>query len=505
MPGGEIQLAGQGAHDIYLTGDPQMSYFKAVYKRYTYFSMQLIQLDDNSSSNNLNSYDKPFTLQYRIPRYGDLLREIYIQFDLPNVYSDSTKQFQWIRRIGEYIVREIRIIGGNNITFNTISPEYIHVHAEMTMDDGKKHEYYREIGNLPELYDPANSGINNGIYPARTLPTSGDTGIPSIPAWTITLTVPFWFSTHSGTAIPLIALQKMDLRIEVDMKPLNHLYTVIDTNPLSPTFQTRIRPVSSTDFLSNFCPAASGNVLANNKVNMFGNYIFLDREERKRFAQAEHSYLMRKMQYYDDETGTLPVGGNFTADLRDINYPVAQLFIMARRLDAEVTNQWSNYTLWDPDQINPITSPGYVSDYNNNFIITTPTSGVNQGIIAGPDPLSTLELILNASSRFDRTNIEFFKTNRIAYNRAGGTAKELNGIYSYSFAVDNDKYQPAGTCNFSMFGKKELRMGFKNTTTGAVRVNKGVPYTADFRVLIIAESINIFRVIAGLAGEEFAN
>jgi hypothetical protein len=507
MPGGEIQIAAQGAHDIYLTGDPQMSFFKAVYKRYTYFSMQLIQLDDDNASNTLNSYANEMTLKYKVPRNGDLLREIYIQFELPNVYSDSLSQFQWIRRIGEYIVNEVRLIGGNNIVFNRISPEYMHIHAELTRLDGRKLEYYREIGHVPQLYDPANAGLNNGIYPARSLPPNGaDNGVPSIPAWTVTLAVPFWFCNNSGTALPLIAMQRMDLRIEVDLKPLNYCYTVIDTNPSSPTFQSRVRPTTANQFLSNFCPASpnNDNALPNNKVEVYGNYVFLDREERKRFAQTEQSYLMRKMQYYRDETGNVSTGGNFNADLRDINLPVAQLFFMARRQDAEDTNQWSNFTLWDPDQLSPILNPGYVSEYNNNYVIP-PGVAVNQSIIRQPDPIRTVELILNAVSRFDRTDIEFFKVNRMAYNPAGGSATELNGVYTYSFAVDNEKYQPSGTCNFSMYGKKELRLGFKDVQTNAHRASTGQPYAQNYRVILIAESVNIFRVIAGLVGEEFSN
>ena len=503
MPGGEIQLSGQGAQDLYLTGDPQLSYFKSVYVRYTYFACQLITLDDDNNSNTLNEYSKSMLMTYKIPRNADLLKEVYFQFTLPNIYSSATKQFQWIRRLGEYIVEEARVVGGDSRIYNRISSEYMHIHAELNLPNSKKQEYYYNMGHIPELYDPANSGNNRGIYPARPIPTNGDTGIPSIPSWTITVAIPFWFSLISGAALPLIALQKMDFRIELLVRPLNYLYTVIDTNPLSPTFRTRIRPVSAGDFLNNFSPLARGGVLSSTAVRMWGNYVFLDREERKRFATTEHNYLMKQQQYFNLETINNQ-NGIFNLDIRNINHPITQFFFMARRLDNELTNQWSNFTLWewDNDELsNPLAPGGSFSEYNNHFTLSSTTQGVNQEIFT-PDPITQVELILNAVSRFDRTPNQYFRLNRASYNQSDNH-QELSGIYVYSFALDNHKYQPSGTCNFSRFGKKELRLTFKNLND--LISTQGQPYTRSYRVMFIAENINFFRVIGGMAGAEFEN
>lgn len=499
MPGGEIQLAAQGAQDLYLTGDPKMSFFKSVYVRYTYFATQLITLDDDNTSNTLNSYDQTMLMSFRIPRNGDLLKEVYIQFQLPNIYSSADKQFQWIRRIGEYIIQEARIVGGDSRVYNRIRPELLHIHAETNIPADKKQEYYYNIGHVPEMYDPA----NGSFYPARTKPVSGDTGIPSIPAWTITLRIPFWFGT-SGTALPLIALQKMDFRVELDVRPLNQCFTVIDTNPLSSTFQTRIRPVVSSDFLGNFAPASVGDALPNNSITAWGNYVFLDRDERKRFALVEHTYLMRQYQYYNNETGN-NFNGTFNMDLRNINHPVTQFYFLARRRDNELSNQWSNYSLWEwsgNKLSNPLDPHGlFLSEYNNQFTLTSTTQSVNQAIMT-PDPILNAELIFNASSRFDRTPIEFFRINRGSANLSDG-GSEMAGIYNYSFALDNYKYQPSGAANFSRIGKKELRVIFKDLND--LISSQGFPYTRSYRVMLIAENINFFRVISGLAGEEFAN
>jgi hypothetical protein len=502
MPGGEIQLSAQGAQDLYLTGDPKMSFFKSVYVRYTYFATQLISLDDDNTSNTLNSYDQPMTMSFRIPRNADLIKDVYVQFQLPNIYSSSEKQFQWIRRIGEYLILEARVVGGDSRVYNRIRCELLHIHAETNISADKKTQYYRDIGHIPELYDPANAPQSGGIYPDRPKPANGDTGIPSISAYTLTVRIPFWFGT-SGTALPLIALQRMDFRVELDIRPLNQCFTVIDTNPLSPTFQTRIRPVVSTDFLSTFAPAAIGDALPNSSVRAWGNYVFLDREERKRFALTEHTYLMRQYQYYNNETSD-DYNGVYNLDLRNINHPITQFWFFARRRDNELSNQWSNYSLWEwnSDLLeNPLAPNGFWSEYNNQFVLASTTQGVPQSLQT-PDPITNAELIFNSSSRFDRTGIEFFRINRAQYN-ASDSSQELSGVYCYSFALDNYKYQPSGTANFSRIGKKELRITFKdlNNLVSA----QGFPYTRSYRVMLIAENINFFRIISGLAGEEFSN
>jgi hypothetical protein len=295
----------------------------------------------------------------------------------------------------------------------------------------------------------------------------------------------------------------MDFRVDFDIRQLNQCFTVIDTNPLSPTFQTRIRPVDNTDFLGTFAPAAVGDALPNSSVRVWGNYVFLDREERKRFALTEHTYLMRQYQYYNNETGN-DFNGTYNLDLRNINHPITQFWFFARRRDNELSNQWSNYSLWewDTNQLaNPLAPNGFWSEYNNQFTLPSTTQGVPQTLQTS-DPVTSAELIFNSSSRFDRTGIEFFKINRGQHN-ASDSSYELAGIYCYSFALDNYKYQPSGTANFSRIGKKELRLTFKDLND--LVSSQGFPYTRSYRVMLIGENINFFRIISGLAGEEFSN
>lgn len=512
MPGGEIQLVALGAHDLYLSDNPQISFFKAVYKRYTYFAQELINLQDNDNSNNtFSSFGESKTFKFSIPRNGDLLKEIYLEFTLPAIYSSDDQQFQWIRRIGEYLIREARIIGADSRVYQRISGEYLHIYAETHLPAAKKPVYYRMTGNIPELYDPANAPGNNtnGFYPARQLPTNGGTtGIPSIRQTRIFICIPFWFSTHPGTALPLISLQKMEMRLEVDIRPLNEIYTVLDTNPQSSTFQTRIRPVTSDQYLSVFTNEAIGSALPRTVMQAWGNYMFLEREERKRFAQTEQKYLMHQYQYYtNNKSFGVDGSGTFDIDLKSVNLPITQFFFMVRRADNEQTNQWSNFTSWEfvgDKLVNPLYTANFISQYNNNFIITD-FNNVSQAYNT-PDILSTAELKLNGNSRFHETPVEFFDLFRDYYNLFGSAPDTCRGIYGYSFALDNGKFQPSGTCNFSMIGKKDLLIKFKNLTQNAARdASRGLPFNNSYSVILIADNINFFYVMGGLADVEFSN
>ena len=105
MPGGIIQLAVYGAQDYYLTSNPQISFFKSVYRRHTNFSMEMINI--LPSLDNKLSDTTETTIEFTISRSGDLVKDMYLVFTLPNIYSTSTEKFQWIRNIGEFIIKEV--------------------------------------------------------------------------------------------------------------------------------------------------------------------------------------------------------------------------------------------------------------------------------------------------------------------------------------------------------------------------------------------------------------
>lgn len=502
MSGGVIQIIARGAHDEYYTStnNPDLILFKSIYRKFNHFGQELILLDDDNSDNTLKNFSQVNTLKYKISRNGDLINKIFMEFELPSIYSDDEQQFQWIRRIGEYIISEARIMSGNNYVYQRITGEYIHIYSETNLTQGSKHTYYDNIGNIPELYDPAYANNNN--YPSSTKPSSGSNKKPSISKHRIILLIPFWFSTNPGLSLPLIASQKNEYNIEIDIRPLNEIYTIIDTDPTSSTFNTRIRPTEkSKHYLSNFTNITNNSSLSTIKINLYGKYYFLDNNLRNIFAKISHNYLLKQIQYYRNTT-TRPTGGNLNIDLRDIALPITQFYFMFRRLDNENTNQWSNYTLWEymgDKLINP-TNDFFISEYNNQ-IDTTHTEYSYNTDIESYDIINTVELLINGNSYFNEQPVKIFTSNRYLYNYNDSANDELSGIYNYSFSLDNDKYQPSGIFNFTLLREKELKVKFKNINS--LKRKYGEKFTGDYRIIIIFENLNILNIQGGLAGVKY--
>ena len=120
------------------------------------------------------------------------------------------------------------------------------------------------------------------------------------------------------------------------------------------------------------------------------------------------------------------------------------------------------------------------------------------------DLIKNVEMRLEGQARFDRQNISFFKANRYNHNKEGGSTA-MKGVYSYSFALDNYKFQPSGSCNFSRLKNKELNFTLKDLSLRRYPRRDGLTFTGDYRILVIAENINFYRVLSGMSGKVFDN
>ena len=289
MAGGLLQLAAIGSQDEILIGNPQITFFKIVYRRYTNFSSEFKSL--NFQGNSEISLTSNNTLQCKIARHADLLGEMYFSFDLPDIYSagitrediiktqnkgkdpnylpnnDMTKvyNFYWIKNIGTTIIKSVSISIGGQIIDKHYG-EWLHIWNELTASDEKKKKYNKLIGNIPELYEPDLSNgnkkwyqletastntfesssvqINKSFFDIPNYPASDPSNFnhlkpqyPSIKGRRIRVPLQFWFCQNSGLALPLIALQYHDIYINIELRPVRELYTILsfvenDTNPL---------------------------------------------------------------------------------------------------------------------------------------------------------------------------------------------------------------------------------------------------------------------------------
>jgi hypothetical protein len=514
MPGGELELQFVGAQDLYLVSNPQITFFKSVYKRYTNFSKEIKNISADSLSNTLSSFDNDITLKYKIDRDGDLLKSFYLEFDLPSIYSDDKKRFQWIKNLGEFIIKEINITGSNGIIYSRITGEYIHIYNNSNLSTGKKQRLDKLLGNTVDVYNPANVLEANGIYPSTTLPSSSDTkvNIPSIHGRKIIIPIPFWFNNHLGTSLPIIAMKNYEIKVEVKLRPLSEWYTVIDTYPLSDKFNSRVRPYRNEDKLSNFCTIASNDILNKTVVSARGEYVFLDTEERKKMTQqTEHKYLINQIQYFSD-TRNVSINNEttLTLDLKDINHPVKRLWYFLRRKDNELVNDWSNFTFLNEDGLNPLYG-NVISDTHHNYELSYLNNNSSDRIrfltsSKDCDIIYQSELKFDGNSRYTKLPNEYFEPSLDIITQKEDNYLSSKGIYCISFDAKNlGDYQPSGSCNFSRINKKELILTLRDPSQLTKLTGNITQKITEYRIFVIAENINFFIVNNGYGNIEFSN
>ena len=475
----------------FLTLNPQITHFKSVYRKYTNFATEFITVQP-TTDNDL-SWDSEKTVEFTIPRDGDAIKDMYLTFELPDIYSNDTYQFQWIKRIGEYMVKEVSLQLDTNQNLDKQYSEWFHAYSELNYNDGKKDGYYKMIGNVPELYNPANSPGNNGVYPSTAY-------APSIINRKIYLPLIFWFNKISSYSFPLIATQKSELKVRFLLRRMSELYTIVN-----PSTGYRIKPVSSSHYIGNFLsPATSASSLIITPRLEINN-IFLDNEERKRFAISSHDYLITQVQKIEQTYSQ----NNIQIDLKNINKPVTQFVFMIRRTDMEDVNEWSNFTNWNQESIPPY-SNGYFNPHGSALTIDATT--IKYYKTSNLLKSATFKIQGNELTTGNVRNNDTPKTSRINgkdsvfynlmenFNSNNNMPKE--GIYTYSFALDNSDIQPTGAINMSSLDNKKLDLILTELkSTGYTTPSS----TYNYNVFIFAVNYDILSIMGGIGGLKYAN
>jgi len=563
MPiGSLIQLAAYGAQNQYLNGNPQFTYFRGVFRRHTNFAMEMIELP--STANNELSLDKTTQLSFPIDRNGDLVSNVYFAFELPDIYSSynpnvpfedvekSGFQFQWIDSIGTNIINNCQLIIGGQL-ISQLYGEWIRIWHEMFCDISMKN-FDEMIGNVPELFAPKNSIGSTGVYPTSSLSPSlnSDPEIftqsqyitnsylkpPSIKGRTITVPLNFFFQQSFGLALPLIALQYHEVVIQIELKPLLSLYTINDNRlPRTTTFGQRIIPDigEPTHSIQNFITLIDSNTfiygqdLSSIQNSYVGwgfnprlqvNYIFLDDDERKRFADVTHEYLIEQVIRVENTSYS---SSNATINLT-LQNPVKELIWMVQRDDFASNNIFGNYTNWpistiDPGSLayirNTIGETSVVLTGENTVgtskatLVDTAWQAFESGTIPQKFnfnnfqkyPISRSTLLFNGQERFSTQKYDYFQNTQFYQH---GIRNIYEGIHLYSFALEPTKFQPSGTCNMSRLQSLQLKLNFAPIPTLMGR--DGTMNSAyQYNVIVYSVNYNIFRVLAGMGGLAFVS
>lgn len=528
----QIKNLNSNAANNFLDFDPQISFFKKVYRKHTRFAMENITFD-NLSRNTMN-FDNNVIITCDIPRNADLLHNLYFTFELPAIYSGkytttSTPQyeynyeFQWIKNIGTNIFNYVSLKVSNQ-EIDRVYSDYFTIWKELMLNDNEKKVYDRNIGSIPEIYDPANGLGMNGNYPNITSESTqsqkwinnktqvieysnfsgnNDNLIPSIHGQKIKVPLLFWFCNNSGLALPLISLQYSVVSLEFEMKPFKDLYTFIDpkfeTN--SKSFKRRIKPSSESHHsISNFTSNYSYNI----RPNVEGEYIFLDDEERRRFALNDQEYLITQSRITNKDGVQITSQNEETmAKLVPAFNPVSFITWVIKRDDLKNVNDWNNYSNWVYEDI-----PPYSYEYNKrcmkydtvlNKRIFYDNEGDNNNHrnfyninTLKKNILKSARIEYDGNLRIDK-DADYFSKQQIQQHFKNNCK---DGIYVYSFSINPKEYQPSGSCNFSNINIP--RLYFKRNT-----IENFNYYNHKAFIFII--SYNIFTITSGMGSLKFTN
>jgi len=425
MGGGLLQLVAYGAQDVYLTGNPQITFFKAVYRRHTNFSIEAIEQTFNGQP----SYGSRVTCQ--ISRNGDLINRIYLQLRLTGT-SNYCKYFGL--RIINYVEIEI---GGQRIDRHYA--HWLYVWNELTLPVSKRDGYNDMVG----AYGGAiGTNINKTLY------------VP----------IEFWFCRNVGLALPLIALQYHEVKININFES-----------------EVNCREVKTTDTAIPF------------SASLWVDYIFLDTDERRRFAQLSHEYLIEQLQFTGEEA---VVSTNIKSKL-NFNHPCKELVWFVTNSDNNNIN-WFNYTTFK----NSVLTSDTRVDQLDAKLAYDGVSGNGNELIYPSNPVVDAKLVLNGNDRFATRDGMYFNVIQ-PYQHHENIPKNA-GINVYSFALKPEEHQPSGTLNMSRIDTAMLNLNIYNTPTTMTVTGKTYD-SSKSTLFVYAVKYNVLRILSGMGGLAYSN
>jgi hypothetical protein len=525
MGGGLLQLVSYGAQDIYISGNPQITFWKVLYKRHTNFAMESIEVTFNGQAD----FNKRVTAV--INRNADLMYRTYIQVVLPAV--DLTQQaavnrFRWLNYIGHRLIKTVELeIGGQRI--DRQYGDWMQIWTQLSQDAGTISALDDMIGNTHDLVlvkDKKGYALDASCAGAEL--TNSCAPRSGTPAKTLYIPLQFWFCRNPGLAIPLIALQYHEVRINVEFEQwINCTY-----------YETTGAAVSTA-------------IQSLTAASLYVDYIYLDTEERRRFAQQSHEYLIEQLQF----TGAESITSSSNKIQLNFNHPVKELvWVVQRDSFVDCTPNLMSIT-----EVNGCQPFNYTDDFSTEGIvmdvlargslgggastIAVPTiydgpSGPylpGVGISVGPslngaswmdtnvgndsdevfaattnyllakvilesgvkcegkNPVEVAKLQLNGQDRFTEREGRYFDRVQPYQHHTRTPSK---GINVYSFALKPEEHQPSGTCNFSRIDKATLQLTVSVNTVRSGR-------TAQVRVYAV--NYNVLRVMSGMGGLAYSN
>ena len=435
MGGGLLQLVAYGAQDVYLTGNPQITFFKVVYRRHTNFAIEAIQ-QTASGSNTLGS-----RATYQITRNGDLIHRVYFHGKLRNTGATS-KKIALVPNVGQKLLKTVELeIGGQRIDKHY--SEWLYIWNELSLPYGKREGYYKMIGANKE---------------------NCCTLLPSTKSYELYVPLEFWFCRNVGLALPLIALQYHEVKINIEYESVTNLCDISDKNYCAEN--DRVGGEANGTGYSN-------TELTLDEPTLWVDYIFLDTDERRRFAQLSHEYLIEQLQFTG--TDTITSSGSNPDSMKSLrmnfNHPCKELVWAIRSSTAASNVYWNNFSTAEADNTTG-------SDTFNNYVVSK-------------NPVMQAKIMLNGNDRFATRQGEYFSLVQPYQHHENTPDMYHKGINVYSFALKPEEHQPSGTLNMSRIDTAVLSLSSRMADTGTIHV--------------FAVNYNVLRILSGMGGLAYSN
>ena len=445
MGGGLLQLVAYGAQDAYLSGNPQITFWKGLFKRHTNFAMEPFRI-------NLSG-EAAWGVKHSalIPRHADLLYSTYLEVVLPPGSYFNNDQ----GRLGYNLIRYVELdIGGQLI--DRLYGEWLFLWDCLSSD----------IHTGIKLHQMVGDGAAPGPYgiPASSSCINGQSNQPALPT-TLYIPLNFFYTRNPGAALPLIALQYHEVKINIQWQ---------DAKVVSGDFTGKTYVNGSTP---PYYPAIPAQPV---QAAVYIDYIYLDTEERRRMAQQSHEYLIEQTQYNEDK------GISSYSNRIDLtfNHPVKELVWVVQ------PNWYTNC---------------HAAQYPGNGPLTRLTP-----FTYDKAAVANQRLQINGQDRLDTRYGDYFNMVQPYQHHTGssgvtyvGASQVYNnyqpGVYMYSFALKPEEHQPSGTCNFSRIDTATLVINLSNNVT----IESDIDKTYDVRVYAI--NYNILRVMSGMGGLAYSN
>ena len=441
MGGGLLQLVAYGAQDVYLTGNPQITFFKVAYRRHTNFAIEAIEQSFNGSP----GFGSRVTCQ--ITRNGDLINRVYLRAKFNNTNAnvanttDVNNGIALVPYFGLKLLKTIELeIGGQRIDKHYA--EWLYIWNELSLPSGKRDGYYLMVGG-----DKYNHSIFVG---------AGQT-------YTVNVPLEFWFCRNVGLALPLIALQYHEVKINIEFENKDLLvdatgnycdkaFSLVDKSGVN----------SVTAKLNSELLGSTANLTLSD-VSLWVDYIFLDTDERRRFAQLSHEYLIEQLQF----TGSDSITGS-SSTMKSVrmnfNHPCKELIWFVK-----------------PDK----TGSGTANLYWNNFSDRT----TDNNVYIGNNPVTRAKVQLNGNDRFAERDGSYFSLVQPYQHHENTPDVFHKGINVYSFAIRPEEFQPSGSLNMSRIDTAILSVS--SSVTGNIYI-----YTVNY---------NVLRILSGMGGLAYSN